>query len=103
MALLQEVRGKTMLLTMNRPEAMNAIDPETSRELTAALEQIDQDPDIWVGIITGSGDRAFSAGADLKKMHRRSTDQSGPFWSVWHASGYAGGMKVQKPIIAAIN
>ncbi len=103
MALLEELRGKALLLTLNRPEAMNAIDPETSQELTAALERIDRDADIWVGIITGSGERAFSAGADLKRMHRRAPDTVGPFWAPWRAAGYAGGMKVQKPLIAAIN
>jgi enoyl-CoA hydratase/carnithine racemase len=103
MALLQELQDRVFLLTINRPEAMNAIDPETSRELSAALERIDQDPDVWVGVITGAGNRAFSAGADLKQMHRRGRGDAGPFWAPWRPSGYAGGQKVSKPLIAAIN
>lgn len=103
MGLLEELHGKALVLTLNRPEAMNAIDPETSAELSAAFDRIDRDPNIWVGIVTGTGDRAFSAGADLKRMHQRTSNTAGPFWMPWRASGYAGGIKVSKPLIAAIN
>ena len=68
MALIFEKRNKTAYLTINRPEAMNAMDPETYSELSQAWIEIRDDPNIWCAIITGAGDKAFSAGADLKKL-----------------------------------
>jgi enoyl-CoA hydratase/carnithine racemase len=53
-------------LTINRPEVMNAIHPPISQEMDAVLNEFAEDPDEWVCIITGAGDRAFSAGNDLK-------------------------------------
>ena len=67
MALIFEKRNKTAYLTINRPEAMNAMDPETYKELSETWIDVRDDPDVWVAIITGAGDKAFSAGADLKK------------------------------------
>ena len=55
--------------------------PDMYREITARLQEIDQDDDIWCGIVTGTG-RAFTAGADLKVMHQPSTDTRGGMpWS----------------------
>ena len=53
-------------LTINRPEVMNAIHPPISQEMDAVLDEFAENPDEWVCIITGAGDRAFSAGNDLK-------------------------------------
>ena len=53
-------------LTINRPEVMNAIHPPISQEMDAVLDEFAESPDEWVCIITGAGDRAFSAGNDLK-------------------------------------
>ena len=55
-------------ITINRPERRNAIDPKTSRELLVAWSEFREDPDLWVGILTGAGEKAFSAGADLVAM-----------------------------------
>ena len=68
MAILYEKREKIVLITINRPEAMNAIDMETNKELYDAWIDFRDDPDLWVAILTGAGDKAFSSGADLKKM-----------------------------------
>src|SRR5262249_10497841 len=54
---------------INRPEAMNAFDLATARELAARLHEFDKDDALRVAILTGAGDKAFCAGADLKKMH----------------------------------
>ena len=54
------------IVTINRPDVMNAISPPTSKEMSMAFDEFDEDPDAWVCIITGAGDRAFSAGNDLK-------------------------------------
>src|SRR5262249_37939357 len=65
---LYEHKDRVVTITMNRPEAMNAIDPETHDALVAAWTRFRDDDSAWVAILTGSGDKAFSAGADLKKM-----------------------------------
>ena len=53
-------------ITINRPEVCNALHPPANRELSAAFDEFAADPDAWVAIITGAGDKAFSAGNDLK-------------------------------------
>ena len=67
MGLIYEKKGRIAYLTLNRPEAMNAIDPETQVELENAWKDFTSDPDVWVAILTGAGDRAFCTGSDLKK------------------------------------
>ena len=53
------------IITINRPEAHNAIDVQTWKELNEAIIRLRDDPEAWVGIITGSGEKAFCAGADV--------------------------------------
>ena len=61
-----EKKGHITILTMNRPEVLNAIHPMISREMSRAIDEFDEDVEQWVMIVTGAGDRAFSAGNDLK-------------------------------------
>ena len=63
-----KIVNKTAVITINRQEAMNAIDPETNDMLNEACDTFKNDPDLWVAILTGAGNKAFSTGADLKKM-----------------------------------
>ena len=63
---LRERRGNVEILTINRPEARNAVNGGVSRAMSAALDELTGDPDCWVVVVTGSGDKAFSAGMDLK-------------------------------------
>ena len=65
-AVLYEKQGKTVVITLNRPESLNAINRQLRGELAGAIRRYDQDEDSRVAIITGSG-RAFSAGRDLKE------------------------------------
>ena len=102
MAILFERDGRVATITINRPEAMNAMDPETSAEITEALTEIDRSEDTWVGIVTGAGDKAFSAGADLKRVHAAGGEGGGA-WAPWRARGATSGMFISKPLIAAIN
>jgi E-phenylitaconyl-CoA hydratase len=96
--------GKIATITINRPEKLNALDGATSSEVNRLLQEVDQDPEIWVGIVTSVGDRAFSAGADLKTMHRvRDPGEARPAWQPWRPGGYAGGLEVSKPLIASIH
>jgi E-phenylitaconyl-CoA hydratase len=99
-----EKHDRIAYVTINRPEAMNAINAEVRRGLAAAFDDFRRDPETWVAIVTGTGDKAFSAGADLKEMSQRSQSAGGGqgFWTpVPPALGR--GMEVWKPIIAAVN
>jgi E-phenylitaconyl-CoA hydratase len=96
--------GMIATITINRPEAMNAMDRETSHELAEAFRDFDRDEQLRVAILTGAGDKAFSAGADLKKMYGRAED--GNIQEIWDDERqWRLGQRLQvwKPIIAAIN
>jgi enoyl-CoA hydratase/carnithine racemase len=90
---------KILTVTINRPEAMNALHPDANAELAGVFDAFAADPDQWVAIITGAGERAFSAGNDLKYQ------ASGGKMSV-PDSGFAGltsRFDLTKPVIAAVN
>lgn len=98
--LLRERRGHTEILTINRPEARNAINGAVSRAMSDALDELEKDDDCWVVILTGSGDKAFSAGMDLKAF------TAGEAGDIMGAKGGFGGIAQRdfpKPIIAAVN
>ena len=61
-----EVDGRVLTVTINRPERMNALHWMANEELATVFDEFVADPELWVAIITGAGDRAFSAGNDLK-------------------------------------
>ncbi len=65
--ILTETRGRVLLLTLNRPKALNAINAQLTAEVIAAVTKADADPEIGCIVITGS-ERAFAAGADIKEM-----------------------------------
>ena len=65
-----EVKDHCAWITLNRPEALNTLNPELRWQLSAHLDEVEQNEDIWLAVITGAGDRAFSAGADLKQRAR---------------------------------
>ena len=95
-----ERRGAVGLITLNRPDAMNAVDADLSTAVGEALETLQADPRIRVAVITGSG-RAFCAGADLKELAagRDIGAREHPEW------GFAGLVRhfIDKPLIAAVN
>jgi enoyl-CoA hydratase/carnithine racemase len=101
MAILFESKDGIARITINRPEVLNALDPATYAEITDAFQQIERDPEILVGIITGAGEKAFTAGADLKLMHTGPDDLSE--WTPWRADRWDFGATTSKPLIAAIN
>ena len=109
MALLFDVKDKIATLCFNRPEAMNAMDPETYADLSKAWIEVRDNPEIWVAIITGAGDRAFTAGADLKAsaaVARGDGPQESNTWRFWQTQGgeiLNRGLEVWKPVIAAVN
>ena len=72
-----EVRDHVARITMNRPEAMNSMNPELRWELSGHWDAVEADDEIWVVVLTGAGKRAFSAGADLKHRAReRDADEA---------------------------
>src|SRR5437016_14455028 len=94
-----EKRDRLAVLTTNRPEVMNALHPPANEELSRVWDDVADDPDVRVAILTGAGDRAFSAGNDLK-------------WTAQHGvprmpKGGFGGLVARddlwKPLIAAVN
>ena len=97
---LRERRGHIEVLTINRPEARNAINGAVSLAFAAAFDELEVDDDCWVVIVTGSGDKAFSAGMDLKAF------AAGEAGDIMGAKGGFGGIAQRgfaKPIIAAVN
>jgi enoyl-CoA hydratase/carnithine racemase len=98
--LLRERRGHIEILTINRPEARNAINGAVSRGIAQALDELESDDDCWVVILTGSGDKAFSAGMDLKAF------LAGEAGDIMGAKGGFAGIAQRdfaKPVIAAVN
>jgi E-phenylitaconyl-CoA hydratase len=104
MPILYEKADRIATITINRPEALNAIDPQTNEELIAAWADFRDDPEVWVGILTGAGDRAFCAGADLKELIPSLTDQArrGGL-TAFNFGGITRGFTTWKPLIAAVN
>jgi len=100
-----EKKEHVTTVTINRPDVMNSISPPTSAELDKAFNEFDQDPEAWICIITGAGERAFSAGNDLKfqathgseKMREIMKDVKGGF------AGITRRFDCFKPFIAAVN
>jgi len=92
--------GRILIVTMDRPQVMNALHPPANRELEKVFDEFCADPDLWVAIITGAGDRAFSAGNDLKYQAQAGARLEVP------EKGFAGltsRFDNPKPVIAAVN
>jgi len=103
-----EVDGHVAWITLDRPEALNAIDPESHAALVAAWERVRDEDDLRAAVLTGAGTKAFCAGVDLKRI--------GEFYQsvpadqrveVWNRTPGIGGitrnLEVGKPVIAAVN
>jgi enoyl-CoA hydratase len=93
--------GKIAIFTINRPEAMNAFNPDCAKELSAALIDFQKNENLWVGIITGAGDKAFCAGADIKTMLPDMRNNKGKDYN--KPQSIYRGLDLWKPIIAAVN
>ncbi|MDE4133010.1 enoyl-CoA hydratase-related protein [Phaeobacter sp. QD34_3] len=95
-----ERRGNILLVTMNRPEVYNAVNAEMHQEMSDCWDAFAADDDLWVAVLTGAGDKAFTAGNDLKATASGGNKKGLP------ASGFAGlssRFDLEKPIIAAVN
>jgi enoyl-CoA hydratase/carnithine racemase len=94
---LSERRGHVEILTINRPEARNAINRATAIALGDALDRCESDDDVWVVVLTAAGDKAFSAGMDLKAF------AAGEFPITEKGFGGLTKREFAKPLIAAAN
>lgn len=95
-----EVRGRAAYITLNRPDKLNAIDVAMRDELWRMLHEVNDNPDIWLAVITGNG-RAFSVGHDLVSMSGRSDALYDTEISTEDLYVYQS--EIFKPIIAAVN
>ena len=93
--------GATLVITLNRPRARNAVDADVAARVADALEAADFDRDIRCVVLTGAGDKAFSAGADLKALGRGER----PLAPGREHYGFAGFVRhpISTPVIAAVN
>ena len=93
--------GRIAIITINRPEALNALSPDSLLELSNALVDFRDDKNLWVGIITGSGEKAFCTGLDLKiaapgtSLDPKRNGKTQPT--------LPRGLEIWKPLIAAVN
>lgn len=110
--LIVERRGHALWLTLNRPEVFNSISPEASCRMQDAWELLEQDNELRVAVVIGTGDRAFSSGADLKRLiplysgARQPEDDWDRRVIEMRNAGRGGLMKdriIAKPVIAAVN
>ena len=97
---LTERRGNVLLITLNRPEARNAVNAAVSTALGDALHEAQHDPDVRAVVVTGAG-QSFCAGADLKAISRRENIYH-PEHAEWGFAGYVQHV-IDKPTIAAVN
>jgi enoyl-CoA hydratase/carnithine racemase len=96
-----EKKGRVAIVTINRPERMNALHAPATLELDAIWNDFEADPEVWVGILTGTGDKAFSAGYDL-----RFAAEQAPGAPSMPENGFGGltsRARCWKPILAAVN
>ena len=98
-SILVETRGHVGLITLNRPQALNALNNQLMREVMDALDAFDKDDDIGAMVITGN-DKVFAAGADIKEMADKNILQ---MMDADHVAVFGRILTIQKPVIAAVS
>lgn len=99
---LYEKKGHLAYVTINRPEVMNALHHDANVEMSQVFNDFKQDDEAWVAILTGAGQKAFSAGNDLKATAAESARGEKPTLDV-PFGGITSGFECNKPILAAVN
>jgi len=97
-----EVADRIATITVDRPKALNALNPDTLRELSVAIDRVAKDDGVKVVIVTGAGDKAFVAGADIAAMVDMDEAQGRAFAEAGHAVMRKLEL-LPKPVIAAVN
>ncbi|MDB5970163.1 MAG: enoyl-CoA hydratase [Hydrocarboniphaga sp.] len=98
-----EREGPLTIVTINRPEAMNSLHPDSNAELAEIFDEFESDSEQWVAIITGAGDRAFSSGNDLKYMAKAMACGASIEPPAKGFAGLTNRHSLNKPVIAAVN
>ncbi len=101
MAIELKKDGRIATITLNRPEALNALDPTSVDELGKVMKEFRDDDNLWVAIVTGSGERAFCAGADIATTLPKLKAERGQPWKATPTP--MRGIEIWKPMVAAIN
>jgi enoyl-CoA hydratase/carnithine racemase len=94
--------GHVLIVTINRPDQRNALHPGANHELGGVFDGFESDPDLWIAILTGAGDKAFCAGADLKAGDLTSAEGAA-FVPPSGFGGLTSRFDRRKPVIAAVN
>ena len=94
---------KIFIITINRPESLNALNAETISELSSALDYVENDNDCRVIIITGSGEKSFVAGADIKEFSDFGQEKAEELARNGQNSLFNKIENLKKPVIAAVN
>lgn len=100
--LLYKVKNKIAIVTVNRPEKLNSLNHETLTELDVVIENIKMDDSVLAAIITGSGEKAFIAGADISEL-KNLNSETGKKFSEFGQSVFDKIENLDKPVIAAVN
>lgn len=105
MAVTYEKLGHIVKITLNRPEAMNAFNKTMHQELNAGFTRFREDGEAWVAVVTGAGDKAFSAGADIKELSKtlESEEAIPSLWDSFFHIDLQCGLELYKPIVTAVN
>jgi len=95
-----EIKDHVMVVSIDRPEQRNALNPPANHELGAVFDAFESNSDLWVGILTGGGEKSFCAGADLKHA---ASEGMGSFVPPSGFGGLTSRFARKKPVIAAVN
>ncbi len=102
-----EVNGHVATITLNRPDAMNALNPDLRWSLSQHFDEVERNDDIWIAIVTGAGDKAFCAGADLKHraIERDASSEQKAHWQklLHETTPLNERWYFPKPVIAKVN
>ena len=101
--ILAEIENGILTITINRPKQLNALNSKTINELNKALSDAENNENVKVLIITGSGDKAFVAGADIKEFADFSVEQGAQLSRDGHNNLFDKVANLSKPVIAAVN
>ncbi|PJA98068.1 MAG: enoyl-CoA hydratase [Ignavibacteriales bacterium CG_4_9_14_3_um_filter_30_11] len=100
--LLVEIENKIAVVTINRPEKLNALNSETINELDAVFTELNNNENVFVIILTGSGKKAFVAGADISELSKLD-EKSAKMFSEKGQKVFSNIETMEKPVIAAVN
>lgn len=101
---IYEKRGHIGYITLNRPQALNALSRQLMREMAEVWQDFRDDDDLWIAIVTGAGERAFCSGADVKGMPGRAAEPWDGGVQPESREPYRPGLyNIAKPIICAVN